>query len=241
MSLEVVLFFLLNFMFQVGASTENGREETNELLHSNNIIIKGKAHLGLDCDIANNLQFRHYSLLSIGECDNISNSFVKDDERKAQIIQRKEIVKLPVLHCSLRISLYTSYCSSDIFSGTRNWDSMPAVTDAEIRLTRSECASARTHNRLRYRDLLYFGSLEVIEIDVTDSGIVSGWKLLRGKKSPALGTCTADSFSIHNKHYASHTLTMHYIIKIREVQGTILFISIGFRRQNKFWEKEMDK
>ena len=107
------------------------------------------------------------------------------------------------------------------FSGTRNWDGQPAITDVQIRLTKSECAKALADNVLRYQDMKYFRSLSMIDIELPPSVSGSGWKLLRGGKYPTSGTCKAESFSIANIVYPSNTLTMHYHIQIRYQDGLI--------------------
>ena len=184
-------------------------------------LIKGSAHLGFNCDIKSNLEYKQFSLLEIGTCTNISKTFVRNFTKKAQLIQKRKTKQIPVLQCSLRISLFTSYCSKDFFSGTRNWDGQPAITDVQIRLIKSECAKALADNVLRYQDMTYFGSLSMIDIELPPSGSRSGWKLLRGEKYPTSGTCKAESFSIANVVYPSHTLTMHYHIQIRYQDGLI--------------------
>ena len=181
----------------------------------------GKCHLAYNCNIRDNLAYNQFSLLEVKKCDNVSSIYNPSFKKSAQLIQRKRIQTTQVLHCSLLVSLMTSYCSTDVFSGARQWDSNNLLTDVQLRLSKSECSNALKDNILQYQDRLYYGSSDYITISLPQGGRASGWQVLRGKIYPSKGTCEGDSFSINNRLFSSHTLSMRYTINIQYVEGKI--------------------
>ena len=188
---------------------------------THNLLPTGKAHLGYNCNLKSTLQYKQFNQLTVGGCNNITSSFEKNFTKGAQLIQKKQNQASKVLECSLRISLVTSYCSTNFITGSRSWDGKPAISDTNIRLSKSECTRATKDRRLRYQDLIFYGGLDFIELPLPPSGVTSGWKTLRGEQDPVSGTCKSANFVILNKSYSSHTLAMRYDLKIKYIDGII--------------------
>ena len=189
-------------------------------LSDEELLDRGKKHLAYNCDITQNMKFSQYNQLEVEDCHDIASSYKGGLERQVQLIQRRKTMGIEVLHCSLLVSLTTSYCSTDFFSGARHWEGNTIAEDIQIQLSRAECNNALKHRTLKYQDRQYH-NMEYITIDIPESGKTSGWRVLRGAISPTKGTCEASSFAVHNDYYPSHTLSMRYTATIQLIQGEI--------------------
>ena len=201
-------------------------------LSDEELLEKGKKHLGLSCDLRESMQYSQYNRLKVGDCKDISSSYKEGVMRKVQLIQRRRFMDLKVLHCSLSVSMVVSYCSHDFFSGARHWEGNTLVNDQELRLSKAECTNAIKTRVLRYQDREYYGLQRFITIDIPDTGKVSGWRVLRGKITPTKGTCEASSFAIHNDYYPSHTLSMRYSATIQYLDGEVNLLQNAMRVSN---------
>ena len=172
-----------------------------------------------NCDLKENLQFAEFSLMEVESCSNVSSQYSDPVIVNGQLIQAKKFQSMKVLQCSLKASFYTAYCSYNIFSGSRQWDSQGTLIDVQLKLSRSECEGALNTNTLKYQDRIYYAKQNLISIELSPSNTGNGWLTLRGQSFPTQGTCTPESFQLGRNTYNSHVLMMNYKISIKWKQA----------------------
>ena len=178
-----------------------------------------KQLIAWNCDLQQSLQFSEYSLMKVETCENISQQYNPPISKNGQLIQAKRYEDLKVIECKLSASFYTAYCSYNLISGYRLWDSQGQIMDTNVELSQSECERAITTNKLKYQDRSYYSKSNFLEIDLSPANTASGWLTLRGKSDAIMGTCLPESFKLGRNLYASHVLTMKYDISIKNINA----------------------
>ena len=95
-----------------------------------------------NCDLKDSLQFSEYSLIKVETCANISSQYKSPITKKGQVIQAKRYEDMSVLECKLVASFFTAYCSYNLISGYRLWDSQGQLMNINVQLSKSECEKA---------------------------------------------------------------------------------------------------
>ena len=91
-----------------------------------------------NCDLKNSLQFSEFSLMRVQTCANISSQYNRPYEVMGQVVQAKKYEDMSVIECKLLASFYTAYCSYNLISGYRLWDSQGQIMNMNIQLSNSE-------------------------------------------------------------------------------------------------------
>ena len=172
-----------------------------------------------NCDLKDSLQFSEYSLMKVETCANISSQYKSPITKKGQVIQAKRYEDMSVLECKLVASFFTAYCSYNLISGYRLWDSQGQLMNINVQLSKSECEKALKTNTLRYTDRTYYAKQNFLSIDLSPAYTADGWLTLRGTSNPIEGTCVPESFSLGRNLYPSHILTMQYEVKIKRLHA----------------------
>lgn len=180
-----------------------------------------KQLMAWNCDLRNSLEFSEFSLMKVETCHNIASQYSPPLNRSGQVVQARKYMDLPILECKLVASFYTAYCSFNLISGYRLWDSQghPSHTNIDVELSLSECENAITTNILKYQDRTYYAKQSFLSIDLSPAHTASGWLTLRGNSDAVKGTCIPESFNLGRNLYPSHVLTMKYDISIKRMQA----------------------
>ena len=155
--------------------------------------------------------------MRVETCNNISHNYFPPTMFRYQLIQSKQFEDLEVLECVIRSSYFVAYCSYNIFSGFRQWDSNSQLENIYLKLTRTECESAMHSGTLKYMDRLYYGKMKFIEIPLSPKKTASGWMILRGQSDAMSGTCVPDTFQLGRHSFTSHVLSMQYEVSIKYI------------------------
>ena len=172
-----------------------------------------------NCDLKDSLQFSEYSLMKVETCANVSSQYLPPVIKKGQVVQAKRYEDMSVLECKLKASFFTAYCSYNLISGYRLWDSQGQLMNINVQLSESECERALKTKTLRYTDRTYYAKQNFLTIDLSPSNTADGWLTLRGTSSPKMGTCVPESFKLGRNLYPSHVLTMQYEVAIARVHA----------------------
>jgi len=168
-----------------------------------------------NCDLKDTLQFAEYSLMEVSTCSNVSSQYSNPTIVNGQLIQARKYQDISVLSCSLQASFFTAYCSYNLLSGSRLWDSQGKLMNVQLELTRSECEGALSSNVLRYSDRTYYAKQNLLSIDLSPTHTANGWLTLRGQSFPTQGTCVPETFQLGRQTYKSHVLQMKYAVNIK--------------------------
>ena len=172
-----------------------------------------------NCDLKDSLQFSEFSLMQVQTCANISSQYNKPYDIMGQVVQAKKYEDMSVIECKFLASFYTAYCSYNLISGYRLWDSQGQIMNMHLQLSQSECNRALKTKILRYTDRTYYAKSNFIQIDLSPSCTAAGWMTLRGTSNPPQGTCVPESFTLGRNLYPSHILTMQYEIHIKSIHA----------------------
>ena len=181
---------------------------------------RGKQLVAWNCDLKQNLEYSEYSLMKVRKCENISQQYEKPISKYGQIIKARRFSTIEVLECILKASFYTSYCSYNLLSGYRQWDSQEQISSMNLELSLGECKEAISSHTLKYQDRTYYAKMSYLEINLTPDNTASGWLTLRGKSDAVMGTCLPESFKLGREIYSSHVLQMKYDISIKRIKAT---------------------
>ena len=175
--------------------------------------------IAYNCAIKDTLQYTEFSLMEVANCANVSSQYRSSYTIKGQVIQPKTYEDLTVTECKLRASFYVAYCSYNLLSGYRLWDSRGEIMNVYIQLSASECQNALKTKTLKYTDRTYYSKQNFLSIDLSPSFTAEGWMTLRGSSDSSKGTCVPESFQLGRHLYKSHVLTMEYSVIIRQVHA----------------------
>lgn len=191
------------------AKTSDGLQSDRNLKHL----------VAWNCDLKNSLQFSECSLMRVQTCVNISSQYNRPYEVMGQVVQAKKYEDMSVLECKLLASFYTAYCSYNLISGYRLWDSQGQIMNMQLQLSKGECERALKTKTLRYTDRTYYAKQNFLSIDLSPSFTAAGWLTLRGTSNPTQGTCVPESFKLGRNLYPSHVLTMQYEVNVKNVHA----------------------
>ena len=85
-----------------------------------------------NCDLKDSLQFSEFSLMQVQTCANISSQYNKPHDIMGQVVQAKKYEDMSVIECKFLASFYTAYCSYNLISGYRLWDSQGQIMNMHL-------------------------------------------------------------------------------------------------------------
>ena len=213
-----MLLFLPTFsllLMQYAATIDLYDESEDNITNDRN----HKHLIAWNCDLKNSLEFSEFSLMQVETCANVSSQYKSPYQIMGQVVQAKKYEDMSVTSCMLIASFYTAYCSYNLISGYRQWDSQGQIMNMHIQLSESECERALRTKQLRYTDRTYYAKQNFLTIDLSPACTAEGWLTLRGSSDPTRGTCIPESFKLGRKLYESHVLTMQYSVDIKQVHA----------------------
>ena len=156
------------------------------------------------------------SLKDVKECDEVPSNYNTGSLTNVQLVKKVDMHHFEALLCYVKISLFASYCGTDLIYSYAYLSGKKLMYDKLIKISEEECLKL---HKLKTITLSLSSDINLI-VNLDQAEIKSGSAILKGSQDKDT-SCTGDNFILDNQHFKNQILFSDYKVIVRKVRAKL--------------------